>query len=191
MGEGEAAGATSPLFLCSKAYDQRSAGGACFRVHAPINNGTLFELKHGHTHPQRILFMTINAASFIETYNFSNVVSRAIQSGFSPESAPEALKELKAFFVACLDKQMVLSPPSIECDELWHEFITHTRAYAAFCDEAFGEFLHHDSDLSPELLAECQDNARKIFGESAFAHKAMCGEIRRVAMCGEIRHVAA
>lgn len=135
--------------------------------------------------------MTINATSFIENYDFSNVVSRAINGGFDPEFAPDALKELKAFFVACAKKEMVLSPPSVECDELWHEFITHTRAYAAFCDKAFGEFLHHDADISPELLAECQENALKVFGESVFANKAACGEISRKSACGEIRLKAA
>jgi len=133
--------------------------------------------------------MTNNAASFIESYDFSNVVSRAIKGGFDPESAPEALRELKAFFVACSKKEMVLAPPSVECDELWHEFITSTRAYAAFCDEAFGEFLHHDADLSPDLLAQCQVNAEKVFGKSVFASKAACGEISPVA-CGEISRVA-
>ena len=133
--------------------------------------------------------MTHNAISFIEGYDFSNVVSRATKGGFDPESAPEALKELKAFFVACSKNEMVLAPPSVECDELWHEFITSTRAYAAFCDEAFGEFLHHDADLPDDLLAECQENAEKVFGKSVFANKAACGEIRRAA-CGEVRRAA-
>jgi hypothetical protein len=33
--------------------------------------------------------------------------------------------------------------PSQAADELWHEFILHTREYAAFCRKAFGRMLHH------------------------------------------------
>lgn len=28
-------------------------------------------------------------------------------------------------------------------DKLWHTFIIHTPQYAEFCDEVYGEFLHH------------------------------------------------
>jgi hypothetical protein len=28
-------------------------------------------------------------------------------------------------------------------DDLWHEFILHTKAYDDFCKHAFGRFLHH------------------------------------------------
>ena len=33
--------------------------------------------------------------------------------------------------------------PSEAVDAMWHEFILFTRAYGAFCDRAFGRFLHH------------------------------------------------
>ncbi|MDP9198349.1 MAG: hypothetical protein M3O07_03925, partial [Pseudomonadota bacterium] len=33
--------------------------------------------------------------------------------------------------------------PSQAVDDLWHEFILFTRDYKKFCDEAFGQFLHH------------------------------------------------
>lgn len=36
-----------------------------------------------------------------------------------------------------------VSMPSQVADDLWHEFILHTRAYDAFCHQAFGHFLHH------------------------------------------------
>jgi hypothetical protein len=51
---------------------------------------------------------------------------------------------LRQFFLAYLQsgKQHV-SMPSQAADELWHEFILFTRHYKAFCDQAFGGFLHH------------------------------------------------
>ncbi|MEZ5704052.1 MAG: hypothetical protein R3E56_01155 [Burkholderiaceae bacterium] len=33
--------------------------------------------------------------------------------------------------------------PSQAVDELWHEFILHTKSYERFCRKAFGQFLHH------------------------------------------------
>jgi hypothetical protein len=33
--------------------------------------------------------------------------------------------------------------PSQVVDAAWHEFILHTRGYAAWCDTAFGRLLHH------------------------------------------------
>lgn len=36
-----------------------------------------------------------------------------------------------------------VSMPSQVVDDLWHEFILHTRAYQAFCQQAFGRFFHH------------------------------------------------
>ncbi|MGQ0774844.1 MAG: hypothetical protein ACT4NY_10570 [Pseudonocardiales bacterium] len=45
-----------------------------------------------------------------------------------------------------------LSMPSKLVDDMWHEMVLHTRDYAAFCDTAFGRFLHHEpeSNMSPK-----------------------------------------
>ncbi|MGC5700867.1 hypothetical protein J4P02_11775 [Pseudomonas sp. NFXW11] len=51
---------------------------------------------------------------------------------------------LRQFFLAYLKSgQRYVSMPSQVVDDLWHEFILHTREYQAFCDRAFGQFLHH------------------------------------------------
>nr|BFD41414.1 hypothetical protein FFPRI1PSEUD_29130 [Pseudomonas sp. FFPRI_1] len=51
---------------------------------------------------------------------------------------------LRQFFLAYLKSgQRYVSMPSQVVDDLWHEFILHTRDYQAFCDKAFGQFLHH------------------------------------------------
>ena len=138
--------------------------------------------------------MTTNttSAAFINAYDFSKVANRAIKEGLvTSDEAPEAVKELKAFFVACARKEMNLSPQSAQCDDLWHTFIIQTRAYAAFCDQAFGGFLHHETDIDADVLTAAQDNADKILGVSIFASKKdrECGDIRRE--CGKIRQIAA
>lgn len=51
---------------------------------------------------------------------------------------------LRQFFVAHLRSgRKYVSMPSQVADDLWHEFILHTRHYEKFCQAAFGKFLHH------------------------------------------------
>ncbi|MBN8482511.1 MAG: hypothetical protein J0L88_13085 [Xanthomonadales bacterium] len=51
---------------------------------------------------------------------------------------------LRQFFLAWLrGGRKPVSMPSQVVDALWHAFILHTRAYDAFCRQAFGRFLHH------------------------------------------------
>lgn len=51
---------------------------------------------------------------------------------------------LRQFFLAHLKSgRMYVSMPSQIADELWHEFILHTRHYEVFCRKAFGRFMHH------------------------------------------------
>ncbi|MCX7205434.1 MAG: hypothetical protein NT086_05500 [Proteobacteria bacterium] len=46
-----------------------------------------------------------------------------------------------------------IAMPSQVVDDLWHEFILYTKNYQAFCQKAFGRYLHHTpaSALSTEL----------------------------------------
>jgi len=51
---------------------------------------------------------------------------------------------MRQFFLAYLKSgQLYVSMPSQVVDDLWHEFILHTREYEAFCKQAFGGLLHH------------------------------------------------
>ncbi|MBK8768329.1 MAG: hypothetical protein IPM01_28595 [Burkholderiaceae bacterium] len=51
---------------------------------------------------------------------------------------------LRQFFLAYLKSgRQFVSMPSQVTDDLWHEFILHTRAYQTFCERAFGRFFHH------------------------------------------------
>ncbi|NUS42826.1 MAG: hypothetical protein HOQ24_03915 [Mycobacteriaceae bacterium] len=44
---------------------------------------------------------------------------------------------------AALRDGQVIGMPSFAVDEAWHGFILCTARYAAFCDAAYGRFLHH------------------------------------------------
>lgn len=51
---------------------------------------------------------------------------------------------LRQFFLAHLKSgKKFVSMPSQVADDLWHEFILHTKHYQQFCRSGFGSFLHH------------------------------------------------
>ncbi len=51
---------------------------------------------------------------------------------------------LRQFFMTYLKSgHKFVAMPSQVVDELWHEFILHTKTYDRFCQQAFGRFLHH------------------------------------------------
>jgi hypothetical protein len=51
---------------------------------------------------------------------------------------------LRQFFLAHHSSRLQqVSMPSQVTDDLWHEFILYTRNYQAFCQQAFGRFMHH------------------------------------------------
>ncbi|MES3023238.1 MAG: hypothetical protein V4857_16860 [Pseudomonadota bacterium] len=51
---------------------------------------------------------------------------------------------LRQFFLGHLKSgRDYVSMPSQVVDDLWHEFILHTKSYQEFCRQGFGRFLHH------------------------------------------------
>ena len=51
---------------------------------------------------------------------------------------------LRQFFMTYLRSgRKPVSMPSQVADDLWHAFILYTKNYQAFCQRAFGRFLHH------------------------------------------------
>ena len=64
---------------------------------------------------------------------------------------PRALVEtgLKQWLRCCaaaLRDGQVIGMPSRAVDEAWHGFILCTVRYSTFCNDAYGEFLHHHPD---------------------------------------------
>ena len=117
-------------------------------------------------------------------YRNDRVVARLVENdGMSQEEAEQLFSDtLKVLALA--DGPVKLSP-SPRIDLGWHNFILHTRDYAAFCDDCFGRFIHHEpgSGLTfggPMLnMAETADLARTTFGEISpnwgSARGATCG----------------
>src|SRR4249919_2455597 len=77
---------------------------------------------------------------------------------FDANDCQLANRALRQYFLAYLyGGRKYVSMPSQVADELWHEFILHTRAYQQFCQQAFGDMLHHTPATA--LSANRQHNA--------------------------------
>jgi hypothetical protein len=69
---------------------------------------------------------------------------RALHTQLTVKDCPLVAKALREFFLACSRSgRRLLGMPSRVPEDLWHEFIRHTREYAQFCQAAFGGYLHH------------------------------------------------
>lgn len=63
---------------------------------------------------------------------------------------------LRHYFLAHLKSGCkFVAMPSQVADDLWHEFILHTKNYALFCQRAFGQFMHH---TPASALSSSQEN---------------------------------
>jgi hypothetical protein len=59
------------------------------------------------------------------------------------ELVEEGLRQWLRCCAAALRDKQVIGMPSHAVDEAWHGFILCTARYSAFCDKAYGRFLHH------------------------------------------------
>jgi len=85
---------------------------------------------------------------FIETYEFPPALrSKLMDELGSAHAAEVALDGLRGWYLACLYAGgRLIGMPSQAVDEAWHEMILMTRHYTAFCERAFGRYLHHNPD---------------------------------------------
>ncbi|HUB98823.1 MAG TPA: hypothetical protein VMS11_03255 [Solirubrobacterales bacterium] len=90
------------------------------------------------------------AEVYISGYTFPSHIERRVRRKLPQlDDAGWALVEqgLREWFICCAWRgRTVLGMPSRAVDEAWHEFILDSLGYTAFCDAAFGEYLHHTPD---------------------------------------------
>ncbi|MGL4241661.1 MAG: glycine-rich domain-containing protein [Beijerinckiaceae bacterium] len=91
--------------------------------------------------------MLLRRAEFIRSYQWPpgllDKMTRTYPQ-FARKETSLVSKGLRQFFNAYLrGGRRNVSMPSEAADVLWHEFILYTKEYQAFCDKAFGQFLHH------------------------------------------------
>lgn len=85
--------------------------------------------------------------AFIRHYRFPMGVFVSLKRKYphlQDKDCQLASQALRQFFLAYLSGgRRFVAMPSQAVDEVWHDFILNTRAYSAFCRQAFGGFLHH------------------------------------------------
>ena len=103
----------------------------------------------------------LKRAEFIRNYTLpAGLFERLdkVRPGLDLKSKQLIARGLRKFFLAHLASGCkFVSMPSQAVDDLWHEFILYTRNYGAFCNQAFGRFLHHTPAIA--LGAHQQNNA--------------------------------
>jgi len=85
--------------------------------------------------------------AFVQDYNWPpGLLKRlcALRPELSGRDAELVAQGLRQFFMAYLTSgHQPVAMPSQLADDLWHAFILYTKAYEAFCRQAFGGFFHH------------------------------------------------
>lgn len=86
----------------------------------------------------------------IDQEDFSGVVRKVREEleaeGFEPttEWLAEGALALKQYYAIALLDPVNRHAVSDVIDPFWHAHILHTKQYVAFCDEVFGEYIHHE-----------------------------------------------
>jgi uncharacterized membrane protein YgcG len=102
------------------------------------------------------------AEAYIVDYVFPPHIERRLTRKAKLDHAGWELVErgLREWFICCAWRgRTILGMPSRLVDEAWHEFILDSLSYTRFCDNAFGEYLHHTPDEAmstpmPDALGE-------------------------------------
>lgn len=81
-------------------------------------------------------------------------------------SAQRRFVEMLKFLDVCAASEETVSPPP-RIDDAWHAFVLFTRDYAAYCEDRFGFFVHHEPMESSDPVAyeRAYEGARSRFGE--------------------------
>lgn len=85
--------------------------------------------------------------TFPYNYQFPEIVLKRWKAKYPNLSDVEydlAQKSLLQFFEVLFNNKTSVAMVSEIADELWHEFILHTKAYCEFCEKTFGKYIHHN-----------------------------------------------
>ncbi len=87
---------------------------------------------------------------FIRDYRFPLVLENRLADALPAldrGQQDQVLEHLRVWFLILAARpREPFGMPSKAVDIAWHEFILLTREYTAFCERAFGRYLHHEPD---------------------------------------------
>ena len=91
--------------------------------------------------------VALNREAYIRNFVLPHGIFEKLQKKHSQLTLKECQlvsHALRQYFLTHLKSgKKFVSMPSQVVDDLWHEFILHTRGYHIFCKSAFGQFFHH------------------------------------------------
>lgn len=120
----------------------------------------------------------VEAINRIDTEDFSGVMRKVkedieLHGGECPAEFLDAgVLALKQYYAVALLDPMNEHAVTEAIDPFWHAHILHTRAYAKFCEDVFGQFIHHEPldqrvasavDRVAVLYSHTQGVYRKLF----------------------------
>jgi hypothetical protein len=89
---------------------------------------------------------------------------REARPALTPTQEELVFAALREYFHVCrMAGQRFVSMPSQVVDDAWHAFILFTRGYHAFCDRAFGRFLHHTPAEAMQSPTQAQDGIKRAW----------------------------
>lgn len=103
------------------------------------------------------------------------LVTYAEKQNLSLEAARAHEQELKRYLALCAMNPEVNYGMKGQVDKLWHEFILFTEAYATFCENVSGRFLHHRPHVPGQIDADDAGDGYERFladYESAYGESA-------------------
>ena len=65
----------------------------------------------------------------------------------------------------------MISPPSDDVDEFWHQHILDTRKYREDCENLFGRYIDHTPQLTTEEQRRADERRRKVYDDHKLDRK--------------------
>src|SRR5215471_10691845 len=108
------------------------------------------------------------AKRHIQNLNLTSVRMKLIEKmGWSSDQAHRVEGDYKRFLYALAHKRPddILSPPTQEVDEFWHQHILDTRKYREDCETIFGHYVDHTPGLDPEKQRRADQRRQEVYAE--------------------------
>jgi len=112
----------------------------------------------------------------IDAHDFGPVVRKVAQDrgGLEAGFADTAIAYLKRYYALLVLDPLNPATMARPIDDFWHIHALHSHEYFAFCNEVFGEYLHHvpllfDDELAMSFVAGMYERTRarqiEVFGD--------------------------
>jgi hypothetical protein len=87
--------------------------------------------------------------------------------GWSADQAQRVEGDYKRFLYALAHNrpEVIISPPSQEVDEFWHQHILDTRKYRNDCQTIFGHYVDHTPGLEPDKQRQADRRRQEVYEE--------------------------